>query len=159
MNRLSMDLSDLKLDPCSFDEETWLTGPELGKPKKSLGIEEQDVDCGEDEDLNKWLAGAVKKVDFRTRSALGRKLDKKSEFSICLDDFYKFECLEQKHENKERVLSGVDNSLDMIEEVSNESSSDRGKQKRVQQNVGKCKFTVAKIILSCNNTFLWCKFV
>uniref|UniRef100_A0A915DHD7 Uncharacterized protein n=1 Tax=Ditylenchus dipsaci TaxID=166011 RepID=A0A915DHD7_9BILA len=104
MNRLSMDLSELSLDgpPCNFDEETWLTGDGL---YENTG--------GDEEDLNKWLAGAVKKVDFRTRSALTRRLDKKK----------------QKHENKDRTKSKMDTLLDMIEEVSNESNSERDKQR------------------------------
>lgn len=72
-NRLSMDLSDLTLAPTNFDEETWLmTGPE----------NEKNGGSDDGEDLNKWLEGAVRKVDFRTRSALSRRLDRKSRCSL-----------------------------------------------------------------------------
>lgn len=74
MNRLSMDLSEMTLTPCCFDEETWLIEPSDMSADFSQTISETN----EDEDLKKWLEGAVKKVDFRTRSALSRRLEKKS---------------------------------------------------------------------------------
>ncbi|KAI1724673.1 hypothetical protein Ddc_05920 [Ditylenchus destructor] len=103
MNRLSMDLSELTLTPSNFDEETWLTGPENGT----------DNTDG-DEDLGKWLQGAVRKVDFRTRSALSRRLEKKK----------------QKHETKE--LRGTkDFNLAAIEEC----DSDREKHKEQRRTL------------------------
>lgn len=75
VNRLSMDLNELTLTQTNgFDEETWLIEPPSDENKQS--VEAQSV--SEDEDLDRWLEGAVKKVDFRTRSALSRRLEKKS---------------------------------------------------------------------------------
>jgi hypothetical protein len=53
------------------DAETWLFDP---APEASAAKSKEE----EEQNLEKWLKGAVDKVDFRTRSALSRKLEKKS---------------------------------------------------------------------------------
>lgn len=74
MNRLSIDLSEMNLIPRCFDEETWLIAPS----EVSTDYSQTITGLNEDQNLNEWLEGAVKKVDFRTRSALTRRLEKKS---------------------------------------------------------------------------------
>lgn len=69
-----MDLDKLSADFDKFDlndPETWLFSP-TGEDKTKSKEEE--------ENLEKWLKGAVEKVDYHTRSALSRKLEKKSLF-------------------------------------------------------------------------------
>ncbi|KAF7638908.1 hypothetical protein Mgra_00001718 [Meloidogyne graminicola] len=81
------------------DPETWLFTPTPDSPKTK-----------ENESLDKWLKGAVDKVDFRTRSALSRRLEKK-----------------KRKVDKEKRRNNMESSLSMIEEVSSESGplSDR----------------------------------
>lgn len=74
MNRLSIDLSEMTLNSPCFDEETWLIAPS----DISSDFNQSITESNESENLNEWLEGAVKKVDFRTRSALTRRLEKKS---------------------------------------------------------------------------------
>lgn len=83
---MSVDLSELNLSmqPQQFDEETWLISvPSPSNEKGAIGIgdgvSKLDGNVREDDDekLDEWLEGALKKVDFRTRSALSRRLDKK----------------------------------------------------------------------------------
>lgn len=93
LNLLQLEDEDLN------DPETWLFNPTPDSPKTK-----------EDESLDKWLKGAVEKVDFRTRSALSRRLEKK-----------------KRKVDKEKRRNNMESSLSMIEEVSSESGplSDR----------------------------------
>nr|CAD2194141.1 unnamed protein product [Meloidogyne enterolobii] len=68
LNLLQLEGEDLN------DPETWLFNPTPESPRTK-----------EDESLDKWLKGAVEKVDFRTRSALSRRLEKKSWLVTNLD--------------------------------------------------------------------------
>uniref|UniRef100_A0A914L113 Uncharacterized protein n=1 Tax=Meloidogyne incognita TaxID=6306 RepID=A0A914L113_MELIC len=97
LNLLQLEGEDLN------DPETWLFNPTPESPRTK-----------EDESLDKWLKGAVEKVDFRTRSALSRRLEKK-----------------KRKVDKEKRRNNMENSLSMIEEVSNESGpmSDREQQR------------------------------
>jgi hypothetical protein len=76
---MDFDKLTLELDKINFigenelnDPETWLFNPTPTEGKEAIKEEE--------ENLEKWLKGAVDKVDFRTRTALCRKLEKKSLF-------------------------------------------------------------------------------
>lgn len=104
MNRLSIDLSEMNLIPRCFDEETWLIAPS----EVSTDYSQTITGLNEDQNLNEWLEGAVKKVDFRTRSALTRRLEKKK----------------LRREKKER-LGLSENALAMIDEGSSEYSKNK----------------------------------
>lgn len=57
------------------EEDAWLLQDSNYTP---ILFDEDDAE--DDEELNSWLQGAVRKVDFRTRSSLSRKLDKRRKF-------------------------------------------------------------------------------
>ncbi|KAL3118023.1 hypothetical protein niasHT_005266 [Heterodera trifolii] len=120
-----MDLSDLAVEfedslnlrhEGAVSEEDWLFGPEDGTDT-SAAVKTTE----EKQNLDKWLRGAVEKVDFRTRSALSRRLEKKK----------------RKADKEKRLKCGnnAENSLSMIEEVSNESGpmSDREQRTRPRE--------------------------
>jgi hypothetical protein len=71
-NHLPLDIDIKQEVDSSFDsslddsDETWLYSPE----GENYGIIHEDLEA--------WLGGAVNKVNYRTRSALARQLEKKS---------------------------------------------------------------------------------
>lgn len=71
LNLLQLDGENGESD--LMNPETWLFSPEEKTTTSGKGKEEE-------QNLEKWLKGAVDKVDYRTRSALSRKLEKKSLF-------------------------------------------------------------------------------
>jgi hypothetical protein len=65
VDRLSIDFSNLALPLTDgLDEETWLISP--------------GEDGQKSEELMQWLQGSTKTLDFQTRSALSRRLQKRS---------------------------------------------------------------------------------
>jgi hypothetical protein len=89
-DKLSSELDKLSLlqieENDLNDPETWLFTPSSTDNKEKAAKEE--------ENLEKWLKGAVEKVDFRTRSALSRRLEKKSKLSLSL--FFKLKSKSQR---------------------------------------------------------------
>uniref|UniRef100_A0A914GXR4 Uncharacterized protein n=2 Tax=Globodera rostochiensis TaxID=31243 RepID=A0A914GXR4_GLORO len=118
LGELAVELEDtlnLRQDE-AVSEEDWLFVPDdsIDKSSASKASEEK-------QNLEKWLRGAVEKVDFRTRSALSRRLEKK-----------------KRRADKEKRLrnnNNLESSLSMIEEVSSESGpmSDREQRMRPRE--------------------------
>uniref|UniRef100_A0A183BZ34 BMERB domain-containing protein n=1 Tax=Globodera pallida TaxID=36090 RepID=A0A183BZ34_GLOPA len=118
LGELAVELEDtlnLRQDG-AVSEEDWLFVPDdsIDKSPASKASEEK-------QNLEKWLRGAVEKVDFRTRSALSRRLEKK-----------------KRRADKEKRLrnnNNLESSLSMIEEVSSESGpmSDREQRMRPRE--------------------------
>ncbi|KAH7731122.1 hypothetical protein AAVH_00019 [Aphelenchoides avenae] len=94
VDRLSIDFSNLALPLTDgLDEETWLISP--------------GEDGQKSEELMQWLQGSTKTLDFQTRSALSRRLQKRRQ---------------KKEAATGRLTQTVDKSLGMIEETSHEGA-------------------------------------
>jgi hypothetical protein len=93
-----------------MDEETWL----ISSPNQPDLQNEKDS-----EELEHWLQGAAKKIDFQTRSALSRRLQKRK--------------MKKEAATTARLSQVVDKALEKIEETSAENGSDSPRNKSVER--------------------------
>uniref|UniRef100_A0A1I7YE26 Uncharacterized protein n=1 Tax=Steinernema glaseri TaxID=37863 RepID=A0A1I7YE26_9BILA len=74
-NRLSIDFSGLKLNDADVDEETWLCDvseePACATPTTAPSTDRANQSSNE---LIEWLQGSTQTIDYRTRSALSRRI-------------------------------------------------------------------------------------